>query len=102
MMVAAHAFDILGAQACSFKAAYVNRYRLPTEDSDYQPDIIVDDFVKLAERLVVTQVELSSFAVGAAGTGLRRQGIDHLGQVLEAVDSVRQTGRHRRSLLMVW
>ena len=52
MMVAAHAFDILGAQACGFRAAYVNRYKLPTEDSDYQPDIIVDDFVELAERLL--------------------------------------------------
>ena len=52
MMVAAHAFDILGAQACGFRAAYVNRYKLPTEDSEYQPDIIVDDFVELAARLV--------------------------------------------------
>ena len=52
MMVAAHAFDILGAQACGFKAAYVNRYKLPTEDSDYQPDIIVDDFVELAAKLL--------------------------------------------------
>ncbi len=52
MMVAAHSFDILGAQACGFKAAYVNRYNLPTEDSEYQPDIIVDDFVQLAERLL--------------------------------------------------
>ncbi len=52
MMVAAHAFDILGAQACGFKAAYVNRYKLPTEDSDYQPNIIVNNFVELAERLL--------------------------------------------------
>ena len=52
MMVAAHSFDILGAQACGFKGAYVNRYQLPTEDSEYQPDIIVDDFVQLAERLL--------------------------------------------------
>ena len=52
MMVAAHAFDILGAQACGFKAAYVNRYKLPTEESQYQPDIIVDDFVELADRLL--------------------------------------------------
>ncbi len=52
MMVAAHAFDILGAQACGFRAAYVNRYKLPTEDSDYQPDIIVNNFVELAERLL--------------------------------------------------
>ena len=52
MMVAAHAFDILGAQACGFKAAYVDRYTLPTEDSVYQPDIIVDDFLELASRLM--------------------------------------------------
>ena len=52
MMVAAHAFDILGAQACGFRAAYVNRYNLPTEDSEYQPDIIVNDFVELAGRLL--------------------------------------------------
>ena len=52
MMVAAHAFDILGAQAYGFKAAYVNRYRLPTDDSVYQPDIIVDDFVELADKLL--------------------------------------------------
>lgn len=47
MMVAAHSFDILGAQACGFRAAYVNRYGLPTEESDYQPEIIVWDFVEL-------------------------------------------------------
>ena len=52
MMVAAHAFDILGAQACGFRAAYVNRYNLPTEDSGYQPEIIVDDFIELAQRLL--------------------------------------------------
>ena len=52
MMVAAHSFDILGAQACGFKAAYVNRYGLPTEESEYQPDIVVDDFVELAARLL--------------------------------------------------
>ncbi len=52
MMVAAHSFDILGAQACGFKGAYVNRYQLPTEDSEYQPEIIVNDFVQLAERLL--------------------------------------------------
>ncbi|MDE2779801.1 MAG: haloacid dehalogenase type II [Chloroflexota bacterium] len=52
MMVAAHAFDILGAQACGFRGGYVNRYNLPTEDSEYQPDIIVEDFYGLAERLL--------------------------------------------------
>ena len=52
MMVAAHSFDILGAQACGFRAAYVNRYGLPTEVSDYQPDITVDDFAELASVLL--------------------------------------------------
>ena len=52
MMVAAHAFDILGAQTCGFRSAYVDRYRLPTEESEYQPDMIVGDFVELAERLL--------------------------------------------------
>ena len=52
MMVAAHSFDILGAQACGFKAAYVNRYNLPTEDYEYQPEIIVADFVELAATLL--------------------------------------------------
>ena len=52
MMVAAHAFDIYGAQACGFKAAYVNRYKLPTEETAYQPEIIVDNFLELAERLL--------------------------------------------------
>ena len=52
MMVAAHTFDILGAQSCGFKGAYVNRYKLPTEDSEYQPNIIVDDFVELAAKLL--------------------------------------------------
>ena len=52
MMVAAHSFDILGAQTCGFRAAYVDRYGLPTEVSEYQPDIIVDDFVELASQLL--------------------------------------------------
>jgi 2-haloacid dehalogenase len=52
MMVAAHSFDILGARACGFRGAYVNRYRLPTEDSPYQPDLETADFLELADRLM--------------------------------------------------
>ncbi len=52
MMVAAHSFDILGAQSCGFRAAYVDRYGLPTEVSECQPDIIVDDFIELASKLL--------------------------------------------------
>jgi 2-haloacid dehalogenase len=51
MMVAAHAFDIMGARACGYRGAYVNRYRLPYEDSPHKPDFEVRDFVELAEKL---------------------------------------------------
>ncbi len=53
MMVAAHSFDIMGARACGFRGAYVNRYALPYEDTThYAPDIVVDDFNQLADVLV--------------------------------------------------
>ena len=51
MMVAAHAFDIMGARACGYRGAYVNRYRLPYEESPHRPDIEVRDFVELARAL---------------------------------------------------
>jgi 2-haloacid dehalogenase len=51
MMVAAHAFDIMGARACGYRGAYVNRYRLPYEESPHRPDIEVRDFVELAAAL---------------------------------------------------
>ena len=50
-MVAAHSFDILGARACGFRGAFVNRYRLPYEESKLQPDLVTDDFVQLATAL---------------------------------------------------
>ena len=53
MMVAAHSFDIVGARACGYRGVYVNRYGLPTEESPYQPDFEVGDFVELANRLGV-------------------------------------------------
>lgn len=52
MMVAAHSFDILGARACGYRGAYVNRYNLPTDESPYQPDIVVADFEELADKLL--------------------------------------------------
>jgi 2-haloacid dehalogenase len=51
MMVAAHAFDIMGARACGYHGAYVNRYRLPYEESPFRPDFEVLDFIELADRL---------------------------------------------------
>ena len=52
LMVAAHSFDITGARACGYRAAYVNRYNLPREESPYQADFEVADFHQLAERLL--------------------------------------------------
>ena len=53
MMVAAHSFDIMGARACGYRGAYVNRYKLPYEDTDkYTPDLVVEDFIRLADVLL--------------------------------------------------
>jgi 2-haloacid dehalogenase len=51
LMVASHSFDILGARACGFRGAYVNRYKLPYEDSPLRPDLTVNDFLELSRRL---------------------------------------------------
>ena len=51
MMVAAHSFDIIGARACGFRGAYVDRYDLPMGCTDYLPDISVPDFHQLALSL---------------------------------------------------
>ena len=52
MMVASHSFDIMGARACGYRAAYVNRYGLPMEETPYQPDVITADFEQLADYLI--------------------------------------------------
>jgi 2-haloacid dehalogenase len=51
MMVSAHSFDALGARASGYRAAYVNRYDLPFDETPYQPDIVATDFVDLAGKL---------------------------------------------------
>ena len=52
-MVAAHSFDIMGAVACGFSGAYVNRYGLPYEDTyRYTPALVVKDFIELADALL--------------------------------------------------
>jgi 2-haloacid dehalogenase len=51
LMVSANSFDVLGARACGFRGAFVNRYGLPYEDTPYQPDVTVRDFAELASRL---------------------------------------------------
>ena len=52
MMVAAHSFDIMGARVSGYRGAFVNRYRLPFEETPYQPDLVVNDFVELASLLL--------------------------------------------------
>ncbi len=52
LMVSSNSFDVVGARACGYRAAYVNRYRLPVEDSPYQPDVTVPDFTHLADQLL--------------------------------------------------
>lgn len=51
MMVAAHSFDVLGARHSGYRAAYVNRYDLPYDESEYKPDIITTDFLELCDYL---------------------------------------------------
>ncbi len=53
MMVAAHSFDVHGARACGYRGAYVNRYRLPYEDSPLVPDWTGPEFNALCDRLGV-------------------------------------------------
>ena len=51
LMVSANSFDVVGARACGFRGAYINRYDLPYEDSPYRADITVADFTELAEAI---------------------------------------------------
>jgi len=52
LMVSANSFDVLGARACGFRGAFVNRNDLPYEDTTYLPDVTVTDFTGLADVLL--------------------------------------------------
>jgi 2-haloacid dehalogenase len=52
LMVSANSFDVMGARACGFRGAYVNRYQLPFEDTPFEPDLVVRDFRELATGLL--------------------------------------------------
>jgi 2-haloacid dehalogenase len=54
MMVSAHSFDAIGARASGYRAAYVNRYDLPYDETPYRCDIESPDFIDLAQRLGCT------------------------------------------------
>jgi 2-haloacid dehalogenase len=51
MMVSAHGFDAIGARASGYRAAYVNRYDLPFDESPYRFDVEARDFLDLADKL---------------------------------------------------
>ena len=52
LMVSANSFDIVGARACGYRGAFVNRYLQPYEETPYQPDVTVGDFTALADALL--------------------------------------------------
>ena len=53
-MVSANSFDVLGARTCGLRGIYVDRYRLPYEETEpqYLPDATVSDFDQLAALLL--------------------------------------------------
>ena len=44
-------FDTIGAKAAGMRAGFVNRRHRPSEDTPYQPDLVVHDFTELADAL---------------------------------------------------
>jgi 2-haloacid dehalogenase len=51
MMVSAHSFDAVGARVSGYRAAYVNRYDLPYDETPYRADVEARDFLDLATQL---------------------------------------------------
>ena len=54
MMVSAHSFDAVGARVSGYRAAYVNRYDLPYDETPYRFDVEARNFLDLADRLDCT------------------------------------------------
>ena len=52
MMVSSNSFDLVGARACGFRGAFVDRYLLPYEDTAFLPDVTAEDFTALADALL--------------------------------------------------
>jgi len=52
MMISSNSFDVMGARMCGNRGAFVNRYKLPYEDTTFVPDYAVADFGELAEVIV--------------------------------------------------
>jgi 2-haloacid dehalogenase len=51
LMVSSNSFDVVGARASGYRAAYVNRYDLPYDETPYRFDIEARDFLDLAGKL---------------------------------------------------
>jgi 2-haloacid dehalogenase len=51
LFVANHAFDCVGAKAYGMRTCFVDRRKRPFGDWPYEPDLVVEDFAELAERL---------------------------------------------------
>ena len=54
MMVSSHSFDVIGARASGYRAAYVNRYDLPYDETPYRFDVEATDLLTLADTLGCT------------------------------------------------
>lgn len=52
LMISSNSFDLMGARMCGFRGIFVNRDRLPYEDSPYRPNATVADFSELADILL--------------------------------------------------
>ena len=51
MMISSNSFDVMGARACGFQAAWIKRSDLPYEETPYKPTLVVKDFHELATTL---------------------------------------------------
>ncbi len=50
-MVSSNSFDVVGAVACGYAGAYVNRYGMPYEETPFRPSMEVTDFSELNRAL---------------------------------------------------
>lgn len=51
LFVANHAFDCIGAKAYGMRTAFIDRRKRPFGETPHQPDLIVEDFKRLAQQL---------------------------------------------------
>ena len=54
LMVSANTFEVIGARACGYRSAFVNRGKPPCEYLTLLPDLTVPSFNELAARIALT------------------------------------------------